>query len=161
MSFTWHLSRLMVVVVVVVASPAMILGECLTIHSSHTKSIFLGQAQFTVVQRANTIMAQCFLTSCKWARFPWEIPAPCLDSIVSPLRLRWVKGEFVFRYNLPSALLAVFYCNNLGWNGKRRTVSTESKLWRRKSSRQSFWGSSSQLLHQESGALPTSYPSSY
>ena len=64
------------------------------------------------------------------AEFPWRvacklvscyIPTLCLDSgIVSPLRLRWVKGVYVFRCNLPSALLAEWpgsftcHCSNTG-----------------------------------------------
>ena len=42
---------------------------------------------------------------CVCARF--LIGSPTLPSdIVSPLRLRWVKGVYVFRCNLPPALLA-------------------------------------------------------
>ena len=50
----------------------------------------------------------------------------CLDSIVSPLRLRWVKGVCVFRCNLPPALLAEglrsFTCH-WGNTGVKRTSS--------------------------------------
>ena len=34
------------------------------------------------------------------------VPTLCPDSTVSPLRLCWVKGVFVFRCNLPPAILA-------------------------------------------------------
>ena len=50
-----------------------------------------------------------------------------------PLRLRWVKSVYVFRYSLPPALLAEWlesfkcYCSNTGWNGHQIvTDSTES-----------------------------------
>ena len=37
---------------------------------------------------------------------PDRFPTLCLDSIVSPFRLRWVKGVCMFRCNLPPTLLA-------------------------------------------------------
>ena len=36
--------------------------------------------------------------------FPWLVPTPCLSSLVSPSRLRSVKGVCVFICNLPRAL---------------------------------------------------------
>ena len=52
--------------------------------------------------------------------FP-DIPTLCLDSgIVSPLRLRWVRGVCVFRGNLPPTTLAewpgsfTYHCGNTG-----------------------------------------------
>ena len=38
----------------------------------------------------------------------WTVSTLCLESIVSPLRLRWVKGVCMFRCNLPPALLAEY-----------------------------------------------------
>ena len=53
--------------------------------------------------------------------FPEEVPSLCLDGgIVSPRRLRWVKGVCVFRCNLPPALLTEWpgsftcHCGNTG-----------------------------------------------
>ena len=54
-----------------------------------------------MVQRAKTTVAECFLTSCVWAHFPWQVPTLCLDSIISPLPLCWVKDVCMFRCNLP------------------------------------------------------------
>ena len=53
--------------------------------------------------------------------FPWLVPTLCLDSIVSPLRLRWVKGVLLYNDDLPPALAVT-----RGWNGHRKTVSTDS-----------------------------------
>ena len=42
-----------------------------------------------------------------WAQIPKYVPTLCLDSgIVSPLQLLWVKGVYMYRCNLPPALLA-------------------------------------------------------
>ena len=66
------------------------------------------------------------------SRFPWSVPKLCLDSIVIPFRLCWVKGVGVFRCNLPPAPMAEWpgsftcHCANTGWNGHRIRVSTES-----------------------------------
>ena len=49
------------------------------------------------------------------------------------------------------------HCSNKGWNGHQIRVSTESQLWRRKSSRHSCWDSNSQPFNQEYGGLPTRY----
>ena len=52
--------------------------------------------------------------------FPCKVPTQCLDSTVSPLRLRWVKDVCMCRCNLPSALLAEWsgsftcHCGNTG-----------------------------------------------
>ena len=74
------------------------------------------------VHRAETTVSLCSLTSCVWAYFPDRFPQyACMDSgIVSPLRLRWVKGVCVFRCNPPPALLAerpgsfTRHCGNTG-----------------------------------------------
>ena len=57
---------------------------------------------------------------CVWARLR-IVPTLCQDSsIVSPLRLLWVKGVRVFRFDLPPALLAEWpgsftcHCGNTG-----------------------------------------------
>ena len=71
-------------------------------HSFH----FSGQDQSTVAQRAETTVAEHYLTSCVSVRFPDRFPHCAWTALDSPLRLRWVKGICVFRCNLPSALLA-------------------------------------------------------
>ena len=84
-----------------------------------------------------------------WAHFPWWVPKLCLNSIVSPLWLQWIKGVHVFRCNLPSVLLADWlgsatcHCGNTGgWNGHRIRINIEGQVWRRK------------LSCQESNSLP-------
>ena len=63
--------------------------------------------------------------------FPLEVPTLCLENIVSPLQLGWVKGACVFRCNLTPAFLAEWpgsftcHCGNTGWNGHWISVSTE------------------------------------
>ena len=87
-------SALFVVVVVVVA--AVVEWRVGRAHQFHS----LGQDQSTVAQRTETIVAECSLTSCLSAdRFPHYV---C--GMVSPLRLRWVKGVCEFTYNLPPTL---------------------------------------------------------
>ena len=73
-----------------------------------------------MAQRAETAVAEYSPTSCVWA-VSGNVLKLCLDSgIVSPLRLRWVKGVRVFRCNLPPALLAEWpgsftcHCGNMG-----------------------------------------------
>ena len=61
-----------------------------------------------------------------------EVPTLCLDSgIVSPLRLRLVKGVCVFRCNLPPALLAErpgsFTCH-CGDTGVERTPNKSQHM---------------------------------
>ena len=65
-----------------------------------------GQDLFTVVQRAETTVTECFMTCCVWVRFLTDSHTLLDSGIVSLLRLRWVRGICEFRYNLPSALLA-------------------------------------------------------
>ena len=66
-----------------------------------------------MVQRAETTVAECSLSSYLWANFR-------IGGIVSPLRLHWVKGVCLFRCNLPFALLAEWpgsfacHCGNTG-----------------------------------------------
>ena len=74
-----------------------------------------------------------------WPNVPWQVtckllskqvPTLCLDSgIVTPLRLCWVKGVFVFRWNLPPALLVEwlrsFTCHS-GNMGVEQTPKKES-----------------------------------
>ena len=73
-----------------------------------------------MAQRAKTTLAECFLTSCVWARFPMGSHTMLDSGIVSPLRLRWVRGMCVFRCNPPPALLAEWpgsftcHCGNMG-----------------------------------------------
>ena len=99
----------------------------------HTNSSVLGQDQSTVAQRAETTVAECFLMSCMWTHFPWYVPTLGLDSIVSRLQLYRVKDVCMFRCNLPPAILAKWpgsftcLCSNMGWNGHRIRVSTQSQ----------------------------------
>ena len=71
--------------------------------------------------------------------FPRLVPTLCLDSIVSPLRLRWVKGVCVIRCNLPPALLAEWpgsftcHCGNTGMErtsnkNRCRKLTLEKKI---------------------------------
>ena len=71
--------------------------------------------------------------------FSGKVPTLCLDSgIVSPLRLRWIKGG-VLRCNLPPSFrqndrgLLRDNAVTRGWNGHRIRVSTQSELWRKNS----------------------------
>ena len=67
----------------------------------------LGQDQSPVAQRVKTTESEYPLTSYLWARFQIWLPHVCLDSgMVSPFRLRWVKGVSLFECNLEPALLA-------------------------------------------------------
>ena len=65
--------------------------------------------------------------------------------------------------NLPPVLLAKWlgsfmcHCGNIGWNGHRIRVSTESLLWRTKFSCPSRRDLNLQPLNHESRALPASY----
>ena len=84
----------------------------------------------TLVQRAETTVDVCSLTSYVWARFPDGFPL-CLDSIVSPLRLLWVKGVCEFMCEQLLALLAEwqgsFKCS---WRneGVKRTLNRVQKV---------------------------------
>ena len=97
--------------------------------------------------------------------FPDRVPTLCLDSgIVSPLRLRWIKGVCVFRCNLPPELFAerpgAFTCH-CGNTGVERTLnkSQHTKLTlENKFSRGSCRDSNSQPFDHQSGAL-TNKPS--
>ena len=108
--------------------PALFFKKCISARAHQFN--FLSQDQSTVARRTETATAECSLTSCVWARFP-EFPTLCLDSIVSPLRLRWVKDVCMFGCNLPPVLLAEWprsftrHCGNTGWNGHRTRVSTD------------------------------------
>ena len=56
------------------------------------------------------------------------VPTLCLDSgLVSPLRLRWVKGVCVFRCNLPPVLLAEWPGSFTCHCGNTMIVRTPSK----------------------------------
>ena len=64
----------------------------------------------------------------------WKVPTLCLDSgIVSPSRLRWVKGVRVFRCNLSPALLTdrpgpfTCHCGNM-WVERTPNKSQHTKL---------------------------------
>ena len=63
-------------------------------------SVYSGLASRDVCERV-------FPDELRVSSFSDSVPTLCLDSsIVSPLRLRWVKGVCMFRCNLPAALLA-------------------------------------------------------
>ena len=100
---------------------------------AHTNSMdSLSQDQCLGVQRAEMTVDEHSLTSCVWARFPSMSPTLCLDSIVRPIRFRWVKGACLFSCNLPLHL----WQNSRGlirdtaviqeWNGHWIRVGTES-----------------------------------
>ena len=165
-------------VVMAFSSLARTFGEGLTVlpvlfffflkwRSAHAHQFhFLSQDRSTVAQQAEITVAECSLMSCVWAWFP-ELPTLRLDSTVSPLQLRWVKDVCMFGCHLPPTLLAewlgsfMWYCDNTGWNGHRRRVSTESSLWRRQFSRCSCRDWNSQPFNRESRALPTPCPGSF
>ena len=59
-----------------------------------------------MAQRAEAIVARVVPDELRVSSLPSYIPTLCVDSIGIPLRLCWVKGVCVFRFNLPPALLA-------------------------------------------------------
>ena len=69
---------------------------------------------------SETTVTECSLTICVWARFLIGSHTLPGQRHSRPLRLRWVKGICVFRFNLPSALLAecpgsfTCHCGNTG-----------------------------------------------
>ena len=100
--------------------------------------------------------------------FPLLVPILCLDSfIVSPLRLRWVKGLCVFRCNLPPALLAErpgsFTCH-CGNSGVERTPNksqhTKLNLEKKFFSAAPAGIQTRNLSITSSALLQTSYPGS-
>ena len=86
--------------------------------SSGAAISLLHRDQSTLAQQAETTVDEHSLTSCMWARFPDRFPGPvptvCLNSMVSPLRLRWVKSVCVFRCNSPPVF---FFFYNFWWPG--------------------------------------------
>ena len=118
--------------VVAFTSLARILGECSTIHSPLALFFKVDISPCTLillftpgsVHSGSASWDDCdrvFPDELRVSSFPDMIPTLCLDSgIVSPLRLRWVKGVRVFRCNLPPALLAEWpgsftcHCSNTG-----------------------------------------------
>ena len=73
--------------------------------------------------------------------FSWWVSMLCHDSVLIPLRLRWVESVWVSRCNLPTALLqngqSLLRATAVtrGWNGQRIGVSTANWYLRRKFSR--------------------------
>ena len=66
----------------------------------------LNSTLYARISVTETTAAKMFPEKLRVSPFPDIFPTPCLDSgIISPLRLRWVKGVCVFRCNLPPALL--------------------------------------------------------
>ena len=102
---------------------------------------------------------RAFLDELRVSSFSRYVPIVYLDSIVSPLRLRWIKGVCVSRCNLPLALLAEWpgsltcHYGNTGRNEHWIRVSTQSWLWRGNFSHRSCRDSNSQPFNNESGAL--------
>ena len=134
------------------SSLARTLGEGLTINSPPALLFvfYVEISSRTLVQRfrpgsVNTGSArwddcgQVFPDGLRVSSFPWHIPTLRLDSLVSPLRLLWVKGVCVFRCNLPTALSAEWprsftcHCGNTGveWTpnkSKHRKWTLEKKI---------------------------------
>ena len=81
---------------------------------------------------------RAFPNELRVSSFPWHVPILRLDSIISPVRLYWVKNVCVFMCNLSSALWAerpVSFTSHCGNMGVERTLSkstTTKKLKRRK-----------------------------
>ena len=140
---------------------ARILGECSTIHSLPALFFFFFKVEISL----RTLIPLFSPESVHCGSASWDtIPIPTLylhRGMVSPLRLRWVKGVYVFRCNQPPALLVQWpdsFTRHCGNTGVERTpnksqVSTQSLLWRRKFSRRSCRDSNSQSFDHESGAL--------
>ena len=89
-----------------------------------------------------------------------QVPTLSLDSsMVSPLRLHWVKDVCMFRRKLLPALLAEWpesftcHCGKTGVEQTPNKSSTHSWLWRRKFSHRFCWDLNSQPFDHESGAL--------
>ena len=156
--------------VVAFSSRARILGECSTIHSppalffllkwlAHTNSTLYAMISPQWLSELRRLWPSVhWRVVCEFAS--WSVPTLCLDSgIVSPLRLRRVKGECVFKFNLLPALLAEWpgslYATAVtrGWNRHWIRVSTQSWFWRRKFSCRFCRDSNSQPFDHESGAL--------
>ena len=153
----WYTLVLLRVEVVVVAlafsSRARIFGECSTIHSPSSLFFF-----FLVETSSRTLIklsrpGSVHSGSASWddcdrlfpdellvSSFPDRFPTLWLDSgIISPFRLRWVKGVCLFRWNLQLALLAQWpgsftcHCGNTGveWNpnkSQHTNLTLENKI---------------------------------
>ena len=135
----------MVVVVVAVVvtffSCARILGECSTINSPPALFFFflveISSRRLIPLFRPGSAhngsaswddCDRVFVTSCVWARF--LINSHTLPGQRhSPLWLRWVKGVFVFRCNLPPALLAEWLGSFMCHCGNTRLERTPNKRW--------------------------------
>ena len=124
-----------VTTVVALSLLASVLGECSTVHSPCAFFFFFFWSGYKLEHTNSTLFVRIspqWLSELRrlWPSVPWQVacelvswlvPTPCLDSgIVSPLRLRWVKDVWVFRFNLPPALLAEWpgsfacHCGNTG-----------------------------------------------
>ena len=93
---------------------------------------FKGQDQSTMAQRAKTTVAECFLTSCGWVRFPdrflhyaWTAKSAHSDSIGSRVyACLGVTCHLYFGQNDPGLLRATVVTR--GWTEHRIRVSKES-----------------------------------
>ena len=94
----------------------------------------------TVCESWSPLVDKGALMGCMWTCFPDRFPTLCLDSIDSPLKLRWVKGVLVLRCNMPLALLAEWpgsftcHCSSMCSNRNGHWMSRHRKWthWRRK-----------------------------
>ena len=122
------------VVAVAFSSRARILGECSTSHSPSALFFFFlkwrlawahlfcssGQDQFTVAQRAETIVTACSMTSCVWARFVIGSHTMPGQRQSQPTPNFLGQGVCMFRCGLPPALLTEWpgsltcHCGNTG-----------------------------------------------
>ena len=106
-------------------------------HVAHTTSTLYAK----LVHSGSVSWENCgmwSLMSCMWTRFPDRFPH-CAWTAVSLLRLHWVKGVYMFRCNLPPALLAawpeVFYMSlrkhgveQIPNKGQHRKLTPEKKI---------------------------------
>ena len=116
-----------------------------------------------MAQRAETTVAEFFLTSCVWARFPdrfplyaWTAESTHSDFVESRVYACLDATCHLHFWQNDRGLLRVTAVT-WGWNRHRIRVSTERYIWRtfpRRSCRN--WNL--QPFDHESGALPTSYP---
>ena len=132
------------------------------VHSFKPGSVHSGLANWDDCCRA-------FPDKLRVSLFPWWVPRPFRDNMISPLRLRWFKGVCLFRCNLPPTLLAEWpwsfmcRCDNTGGGTDTEEESEQKKkTLEMEILPRSYQDSNSQPFDQESGAHQlscTSYPS--
>ena len=157
------------------SSRARISGQCSTIYSLpfafflfllksvdeivHTNSTLTAPNQSTV-----TTVAECFQTSCVWARFLIGFQSMSGQRGSQPTPTSLGQRRVRVRCHLPPALLEKNDRGLLratavtrGWNGHWIRASTQSWLWRRKFSGPSCQDSNSQPFDHESSTLTNKF----